>query len=229
MINIITTFYLSNYSSHLDNARSEELETCILNNISCQYIEKIHLFVDNNDDLNRLNELTNNSDKVVIIEVGKKPKYVDFFNYIITNLPNKICMITNADIFLHEINNDLIENLEENKIAYALTRYEHDMSHPLISNYGGSHDAYVFNSKFLDQTIINEHTEFYQNFPGIETHVIKAFCDSGFNVLNPCLQIKIVHLHKTALRNHGNWIGLHNSGDYDFFRKNCWCVPPVLL
>ena len=178
--------------------------------------------------MKRLHEITN-SDKIVIIEVGKKPKYSDFFNYIINNIQDKICMITNADIFLHETNDTLIEKLKEDKIVYALTRYEHDMSHPLINGYCGSHDAYIFNSKFINDTIINEHTNFYQNFPGIETHILKTFHDNGFKNLNPCKQIKIVHLHKTDLRQYGQWIGLHNSGDYDFHKKSCWWVPPVVL
>ena len=110
-----------------------------------------------------------------------------------------------------------------------MTRYEHDMTCPLITGYGGSHDAYIFNSKYLNDSIINEHTHFYQNFPGIETHIIKTFCDNGFKVFNPCKQIKIVHLHKTNLRCYGNWIGLHKQGDYDFHQKNCWWVPPIIL
>jgi len=229
MINIISTFYISKYSSHLDNSRTIELETSLINNISSPFIEKIHLFVDDNDALVKLNELSNNSEKIVIIEIGKKPKYSDFFNYIINNVKDKICMIINSDIFLHEVDNNLITRLNENKIAYALTRYEHDMSHPLINDYHGSHDAYIFNSKFIDITIINEHTDFYQNFPGIETHIIKALCDNGFMVFNPCKQIKIIHLHKTQLRNHGHWIGLHNYGDDNYHRKSCWWVPPILL
>ena len=228
-MNIISTFYISKYSSHLDNLRSQELENCLSNNLASPFVEKIHLFVDDNDALMRLNELSNNSDKIVVIEVGKKPKYSDFFNYIIHNIKDKICMITNADIFLHEIDDKLIDNLKENKIAYALTRYEYDMTHPLIADYHGSHDAYIFNSKFIDKTIINEHTNFYQNFPGIESHIIKALCDDEFKVLNPCKQIKIVHLHKTSLRNHGEWIGLHRSGDDDFHKKSCWWVQPVIL
>jgi hypothetical protein len=229
MINIISTFYVSKYSSNLDNLRSKELEQCILNNISCPFIEKIHLFIDDNDALNRLTEITNKSDKIVIISIGVKPKYSDFFNYIIKNVNNKICMITNSDIYLLQCDMKLIENLNNNKIAYALTRYEYDMSHPLIDNYAGSHDCYIFNSRFISEKIINEHTNFYQNFPGIETHIIKALCDEDYKVYNPCKQIKIVHLHKTQLRNHGQWIGLHRSGDFDYHKKSCWWVPPVIL
>ena len=150
-MHLISTFYISKYSSHLDNLRSKELEQSLCNNLDSPFIEKIHLFVDDNDAVQRLNEISNHSDKIVIIEIGKKPKYSDFFNYILHHLKNNICMIANADIYLHEIDSNLIANLQKNKIAYALTRYEHDMSHPLINNYGGSHDAYIFNSTFIDE------------------------------------------------------------------------------
>ena len=229
MINIISTFYVSKYSSNLDSLRTKELETSLINNISSPFVEKIHLFVDDNDSLIRLNELTNNSDKIVIIAVGIKPKYSNFFNYIINNLNDKICMITNSDIYLFECNLNLIDRLKNEKICYALSRYEYDMSCYQIDNYGGSHDCYIFNSKFINGKIINQHTDFYQNFPGIETHIIKNFCDNNFQVFNPCKQVKIVHLHKTQLRNHGQWIGLHKCGDWDYHRKSCWWVPPIIL
>ena len=103
------------------------------------------------------------------------------------------------------------------------------MSHPLMNDYHGSHDAYIFNSAFIDKSIINEHTNFYQNMIGIESRIIKTLCDAGFQVYNPCKQIKIVHLHKTELRNHGEWVGLHKCGDDAFHRKNCWWVEPTVL
>jgi hypothetical protein len=229
MINIISTFYLSKYNSHLDNLRSQELIDSLLKNLESSLVEKIHLFIDDNESLDKLNNITNHSDKIIIIEIGKKPKYSDFFRYIIDNLQDQICMITNADIYLHECNVELINLLNKNKIVYALTRYEYDMSKPLIDNYLGSHDAYIFHSSFIEKNIMNEDTDFYQNFPGIETHIIKSFFDCGFQILNPCKEIKIVHLHKTNLRNHGEWIGLHNYGDEDFFKKSCWYVPPTTI
>lgn len=227
MINVVSTFYISKYNSKLDSERSEELDTALLNNLNSPLIKKIHLFVDDNESLERLHTLTNNSDKIVIISVGKKPKYTDFFKYILEHLNNDICMIINADIYLLECEERLLDQIKHEKCCYALTRYEHNMSTWLMDGYGGSHDAYIFNSSYLNETILNEHVDFYQNTLGIESHLIKNFCDHGYRVVNPCKQIKIVHLHKTELRNHINWVGLHNWGDYDYHRKSCWWVPPV--
>lgn len=230
MIHIISSFYISKYSSNLDNLRSKELEACIINNVKSPFVQKLHLFIDDDDALNRVKELTNNSDKIVIISVGMKPKYNDFFNYIINNLNDEICMITNSDIYLFECDINLIDKLKNEKICYTLSRHEYDMSHPLIDNYCGSHDSYLFNSKFINEKFINNHTDFYQNLPGIESHIVKNFCDFEFKVFNPCKQIKIVHLHKTKLRKYsGNWIGLHKNGDWDFFIKSVWYIPPIIL
>ena len=230
MINLISTFYLSKYNSVKDTLRTEELINALLKNLECHNIEMIHLFVDDNEALGKLNSITNNSNKIKIIEIGKKPKYISFFKYILENLQDKICMISNADIYLHECDMKLIELLKDNKQVYALTRYENDMSHPLIDDYGGSHDSYIFNSKYLkDINLEDQDINFYQNFPGIETHILRYFSNNGFQALNPCKQIKIVHLHETNLRNYGPWIGLHNCGDWDFHMRSCWWVPPSII
>lgn len=232
-LNIISTFYISNYVSSLNNERTNELISALRNNINNENIEKIHLFVDNIESLNLLNKIIeeNKSTKIVVIEVGKKPMYSDFFIYILNNLQNKICMIINADIYLSDCDFSLINRLNNEKIMYCLTRYEHDNSSRLIDDYGGSHDCYIFNSKFIDKNIINEHTNLFQNQPGIETHIIKTFYDLGFTMYNPCKQIKIIHLHKSQLRNYNcsGWIGLHPHGDFDYFYNSCWCIPPKIL
>jgi hypothetical protein len=62
-------------------------------------------------------ELTNNSEKVVIICVGIKPKYNDFFYYIINNLKDTICMITNSDIYFLECDIKLIDRIKNEKYA----------------------------------------------------------------------------------------------------------------
>ena len=46
---------------------------------------------------------------------------------------------------------------------------------------------------------------------GIETRVINAFFNNGFNPLNPCYQLKIVHLHNSNLRNYKDAVYLNNA------------------
>ena len=60
----------------------------LIKNINSDIIKKIHLFIDDNDDLEKLNEI--NSHKIVIISVKKNPDYNDFFNYVLDKIPNEI-------------------------------------------------------------------------------------------------------------------------------------------
>jgi hypothetical protein len=228
MINLVTSFYISKLSSHKDILRSRELQATLLNNIKSSVIEKIHLFVDNEDSHNTLlNIIKNtNTDKITVIEIGKKPTYSDYFKYIIENLQNKICMIANSDIYIHKVDNSVLDMLEKNNWGYALTRHEFDLSCPLINNYAGSHDCYIFKANLVNESIL-ENVRFYQNYLGIETRIIKALCEQNIKIFNPCRQIKIVHLHKSELRKHGEWIGLHNLGDDDCLKLSCWYVPPI--
>jgi hypothetical protein len=234
MIHLVSTFYLSKYNNSLDNERTNELIAALIHNLNSNIIQKIHLFIDSNDAMEKLNEIKSNninSNKIITISINKQPTYHDFFGYILNNLPNNICMIANSDIYLHSYNLNLIKLLSCGKYCYALTRHEHDMSCPLIDKYFNSHDCYIFNSKYLDNRILCLNTNFQQNLIGIESRIIKSFCNLKFKVFNPCKQIKIVHLHKTNLRNYtmNDWIGLHKYGDDDFLFKSCWYIPPSII
>jgi hypothetical protein len=222
MINIISTFYTTS-----NEDRNRELTSTLLKNVESPIIENIHLFIDDIQSLNILISLTKNTDKIIIIEVHKKPLYSDFFRYILKNVKGKLCMIANSDIYISSYDEQLLNVLYQNKWVYALTRHEHDMSCPLIDRYFGSHDCYIFNSEFIDESIITyKFTEFYQNFVGIETRIISAFIELNFTAHNPCKQIQIVHLHESGVRNHGEWVGLHNLNDDVALFKSCWYVPP---
>jgi hypothetical protein len=201
-IHIITTLVISKTGSPHDQERNTELKTALIKNIESEYVEKIHLFVDDIDAELHLLQIVSGNPKIHIISVGKQPTYYDFFNYILNNLPNNICMITNSDIYLHSIVPDLIDRLKKDQFVYALTRYEEDMSSPFIDNITESFDCYIFNSVYLKRNILHEDINYYQNHLGIETRIITAFFNNAFCPLNPCYQIKIVHQHRSGLRNY---------------------------
>ena len=56
-----------------------------------------------------------------------------------------------------------------------------DMSCPNIDNMFESYDCYIFNSAFLHESILDKNLQYYQNSLGIETRVIAALFNNGFN------------------------------------------------
>jgi hypothetical protein len=132
--------------------------------------------------------------------------YYDFFNYAINELNGKICMVSNSDIYIHECDINLISILNNNEV-YALTRYEYDLSCPLINDYHGSHDSFIFRSPL---NITLENFKFPQNVWGSENKLLALLYNQGITIKNPCKQIKVVHLHQSNIREPDRqWISCH--------------------
>jgi len=101
MIHLITSFYLIDKNDDISIKRNNELQQCLINNLKSNLITKIHLYVDDENSLNKVRELEQNIEilnKTYIVNVGKQPLYSELFDYIIENLKNEICMISNSDI-----------------------------------------------------------------------------------------------------------------------------------
>lgn len=230
MINIITTFYISKTNDINNVNRNNELFEALQKNMENSSIKQIHLFVDDILAYNKIQSLNESVffNKIIICGIKPTPKHIDFFHYAINKLPNEICMIINSDIYIHEIDETLLSLVKNDKIAYALSRYESDMTSPQINRYLGSHDGYIFTPKYINNSL--DLVDFYPNIPGIETHIIKMFVENNYKVYNPCFQIKIVHLHQSNIRNYKSfWIGLHSYGDDTQFFNSVWCIPPIHL
>jgi DNA repair protein RadC len=103
MINIVTSFYIAKKQNIEVVNRTEELISALRNNLLSQFVQQIHLFIDDNESFLRIKTLFSefiNNGKIYIIEIGKKPLYSDLFKYAIENLTNKICFVTNSDIYI---------------------------------------------------------------------------------------------------------------------------------
>ena len=207
MINIIASFYVSKIPHPNIEHRNQELVDALLKNVQSPFVEKVHLFVD--DDVSEIKLKTQfqsyiDNEKIHIIEVGKKPLYSDLFRYAITQLPEKICMVTNSDIYIHNCEQHLIDlfNTTPN-LLYALTRHEHDMSCKLIDKYQGSHDSFVFKSP-ININILDK-LNFVQHKWGSENKLIAELYRIGMKIANPCKQFIIVHLHSSEIREEGRW------------------------
>ena len=200
-LHIITSFYLPDE----ENRRNEILLT-LGKNIESPNVKTIHLFLDNDDAVDYLqteykSELE--TGKIHIIRIGRQPivaEMIIFANIMV----GKICMILNADIWLHSISDlALFENMEGK--LYGLTRHESNMHGRLIDRYDqgpgfvGSQDAFVFKSPVKQQVI--EKTNFHQNVWGSDNVILREFQTAGYKLYNPCRQIITVHEHSSQVRN----------------------------
>ena len=214
MIHIITSFYISSLNSNKNNERNIELQTCLQNNLENPLIEKVHLYLDNNTALEYIKTL--DQSKLVIISVGSQPLYSDLFNYANTELKDKICMVTNSDIYLHKCDLNILSKLNNSNTVFAMTRYEYDFSCIQIERFVGSHDSFIFKSPINIDIDSIKHN---QNILGSE-NVVCYELKKNNNISNPCYQIRIVHLHNSFLRHTGIRINQQRSA--------C-CRPEILL
>lgn len=220
-INLITSFYLPDNPN-----RRAELIKCLQKNINCPYIETIHLYVDDKKALNYIKETYTNliKTKIIIISMNYKPKYSDLFKYANT-LSGKQCMISNSDIWLSSLSNEMVIQLAKNDTIFSLTRYEHDMTKPLIENYCGSHDCFIFTSPLKEDLI--KHVNHYQNILGSENVVLYELQKYGYKIINPCFDIVIVHEHKSAIRSYAGKRMNHGGLDGDgVYKVRSHRVPP---
>jgi len=207
-INLITSFYIIHKDGEKINQRNNELVDCLIKNLNCKYISKIYLYVDDIISLNKAIELNVNN-KLHIISVGKQPLYSEMFEYCIDNLSNKICMISNSDIYLHSCDVDILNQL--NNSIYCLSRHESNLK---CEVYGyGSHDAFIFYPKYIDKNIL-KNLEHYQNIAGSDDNIINNFVDNGYKLYNPCFEIMIIHLHSSEVRTYNNNIKIAHGKYY---------------
>lgn len=188
--NLITSFYVPTN----DAIRETELKTALNINLENSFINCIHLFLDKELDKEYIESLpTEKRERIKIVRIGSQPLYSELFNYANENLKNEICMISNGDISLRTNISDMLEILLKKKYIFALSRYEQDGSAPTITNYHQSHDMFIFQSPLNPN--IEKFIEHKQNLWGSENRVIDVLVSHKYKLVNPCLQIKIVHHH----------------------------------
>ena len=195
MLNIITSFYIPRN----DLARENELKKTLNNNLLNSIVKKIHLFLDKQEDEDYIKSLPKEKqEKIKIIEIGKQPLYSDLFNYANTLL-NEICMISNGDIWIQNTQIPFFFSLLNKNFIFALTRHEMDGKCYFAEDSIDSYDAFIFKSQlnpFLNKMVVHK-----QNIWGSENRVIDALIDLKYNVINPCLQFKIIHEHDMKRQN----------------------------
>lgn len=197
---LLTSFYYPK-----DKAREKELTFTLLNNLDKPFITKINLLITNNDYKLFMNSEIihhNNFNKIEIIIYDSVPTY----KYLLTlasTFENTIVCICNSDIEFFIDNIEILNMLNDNN-CFFITRHESETNTKLITNFGGSHDAFIFKSNSLKSKLQNidlTYINYKQNTPGIEG-LLTIFCIEKlhYEIKNPCFEVKLIHHHYSGYR-----------------------------
>ncbi|EPY31787.1 hypothetical protein STCU_03238 [Strigomonas culicis] len=173
----------------------------------------------------------------VVQLAAQQPLYADLFYYANQLLPQQLVVVCNADVYLSSPYFTLaqVQTLFDSfrdaqrgrqgekgarsrseahgapQLALALTRYESERRDdaPLIHDYRGSHDAFVLKAPLPIPFL--QGVQHVQNCYQAENVVIHELHQQRYCVVNPCLDLRVIHKHEADLR---QWLPSVDSARY---------------
>ena len=200
-INIFCQYFI-----HSDKKRHAEIKKCLKYNIKNKYITKIYLL---NEKIYSRDELGVTSDKIVQVNIGKRLKFQDVFDYISSNNVTGYNVIINSDIFFDEtIKNLYKSDIHINKKMFALLRYEYDQNNyqesKIFGPRGDSQDTWIVHSNFNIPKSQSKIFNFEFGKPGCDNKLTYLMSVLGFEIINDPKFIKTIHVHNTNVRNYNS-------------------------
>ena len=199
-INLFTTYFKSESEN-----RQKELDYCLTQNLINPYINQINTFLDQNtrsSDFYHFFEDPENHlyiNKLNFIKIDRIPTYKDWIEHSIKS--NAISIFTNADIYFDDSINKVYKYLEKPNRLICLSRYE-DLDEYIVphENPYWSQDSWVIDfSQDHDFNFIKKldvPTGKYR----CDNKVAYIFSVYGWDLYNPCSEIKSYHKHRSKIR-----------------------------
>jgi len=191
-----------------DKKRYEEYKTCLINNCKNPLIGKICLLTEEKITAEELNH-----EKIEQNVIGHRLTYLDAFMFA-NKFPNCKVILSNADIFFDETLERALEyNLDQDvlcltrhnvfsdgrkQLMIGFPKYNWDNVQKEFDEEGGffawgSQDSWIFKSP-VREGMINS-SDFELGRVACDSVIARSFKLQEYNVLNPCIEIKINHLH----------------------------------
>lgn len=193
--------YVTTLKNEVESERQNELFRSICENLENQNISTLTVFyegVENDEMFKKIKTI--NSSKLLIENINFRPSLEYIFSYCNTNFPKQYIIVSNADISFDRSLNKIKPSGLENTIL-ALSRYNKIGSEWEVSDigffknhkyYSASQDAWIFQTPLECNPGIMD--RFWLGKWGVEKF-INYFIKLGYQVKNPCLELKTYHHH----------------------------------
>jgi len=185
--------YFSYYHDSNEERRNE-IQLAIRLNAKNKLFQHLYIINETNIPLDFIEE----SESIHIVHEPTRFRFSDFFRF--SNEQTKgntdtINVLINSDIIVGEMFDQL--TLESNQVL-CLTRHEiMDEYQASIVHGGGTCDAWIWKGVMMETL-----GDFYMGKFFCDGRIANQFCENGFLLKNPALDLKIYHLHISNVRNY---------------------------
>jgi len=199
-------FYLLISRYHETNAgRKGELDLVLERNLRNPHLEEVHILSETCGTLSLPARAMKNP-KMFVHCLPHQPTYADFFHFANIHLRGKRVVLSNADIAFTASLGKLGDHpLSSERRVLILSRWALDCGEGRLDPRGnlcwtdyGSHDTFIFRAPLPPESF--QDLEFPMNRYFAEHAVVARLVDTGFEVVNPCLDIISLHHHVSGLR-----------------------------
>ena len=175
MITLLIQLYESEFPQ-----RNTEFAQALQKNIECKHIDNIVVFADQTFDVYK-------HEKIKHIPTKHRMTYAKFFEF--ANQLSSICIIANSDVYFDE-SLKYVTNIDKEKFLCLSRWNDNKLDHHATM----SQDAWIFNKQIPQKMI--ESSDFFLGELRCDNRIAYHAMMNQFEILNPCLLVKVHHLHK---------------------------------
>jgi hypothetical protein len=190
---------IQQYYKPSDLKREKELRKCLIQNIECEYIDQIYLFMESN-----LSLPSDPQGKITQIPLKTRLSYancIDLIQRIIGS--GKLVVFANADIYLDKSWKSAW-SVNLNDVFVALLRWEEgsvNQEPTLFGPRNDSQDSWLIHS----DSVLNRTWNLSAfNIPfgksGCDNAILIEFLRNKFKIVNPAMNLRTIHVHKSEFR-----------------------------
>ena len=196
-MNLLTTYF-----DCQNQDRLKEYITCLSKNVDNPYINRIYLFLEDENRPGTLYCKDTPKGKIKFIENCGRVTYSELFQFCNDNLSGESCIISNADIEFDDTLK-IIYNEDLQNCFLCLSRWNRQEDGSLeYHREADSQDCWIFRSPVPDLMTIE--CNFFMGQPGCDNRVAYVAKKSGMIPTNPSPVIRPIHRHLSTYRSY-NW------------------------
>lgn len=188
---------LTGFYEDADTRRRNEVLECLRRNLENDWLDEIHLFVEDSLEIDKLVAAYPSlaAAKIRLIAQGRRVMYRELFAHANASLPGQCVIIANADIFFdHTLATLNGYDLSDKLLCLSRWDVQPDGSARFF-DYPASQDAWIFQA-----TIRNFPCDFHLGVLGCDNRLAWEAEHAGLILSNPSRSLRVYHLHLSGVR-----------------------------